>query len=363
MNSISSLDTPSLLIEKSIVEKNIYDMQGLMNKHNISFRPHNKTHKMPYFAKMQLEAGASGITCAKTSEAEIMADSGINNILIANIIIGEKKFERLLELNKRLDYLATCVDDLGNTEPIGDFMAKHNARFNLMIIVDIGYGRCGISDYNKLLELAKFIQQHKNLNLKGILSHPGQAYESKSQEEIKKIALFEGEFILETANKLRVDGINIDIISIGSNPTARYSCEVKGINEIRTGNYIFNDMIQVSLGTVDINSCALSVLAQVISIPSNDRVILDIGSKALSSDKGMFVNGYGKILGKNAIIEKLSEEHAIVKHNGESFHFGERLRIIPNHSCTTVNMFDTAFLVDGNKVIEEINISARGKMV
>lgn len=362
LKTILDLDTPSLLIEKSIVENNIFDMQELMNKQKINFRPHTKTHKMPYFAKLQLKAGASGITCAKTSEAEIMADSGIKDILIANIIIGGKKFDRLLKLKKRIKYLATCVDSIENAKLIGDFMQNHNTIFNVLIIVDVGYGRCGISNYDNLLDLAKFIQNHKNLNLKGILTHPGQAYTTTSQDEIKKIAFHESEFMVQTAKRLKSDEINFDTVSIGSNPTARFAGSVQGITELRTGNYIFNDMIQVTLGTVDISRCALSVLTQVISKPAKDRVILDIGSKALSSDRSDFLSGYGKIRGKNAIIEKLSEEHAIVRHKGESFSYGERLRVIPNHSCTTVNMFDTAYLIDGNKVIQELNISARGKM-
>ncbi|MFH1051484.1 MAG: alanine racemase [bacterium] len=360
------LDTPALLIEKSIVEKNINDMQNLIDKHHVKLRPHIKTHKSPNLAKMQIEAGAVGIACAKVTEALVFAKSGIRDIQIANIIVGEKKFDNLLKLHKTVDKLSCCVDSINNATLLADFFEKNRKIIDVLIIVDCGYHRCGYNDYYKILELAHFIKTRKSLNLLGITTHAGQSYASKTNLERLMIAKHEGNLMVHYANKLRKDGIEIQDVTIGSNPTARESCKVKGVTEIRTGNYIFNDMIQVSLGTVKKSRCALTVLTQVISSPSSNRVIIDAGSKTLSSDRGAHGNenlkGYGYIIGKNAVIEKLSEEHGIIKHQKERFRIGERLRIIPNHACSTNNMFEKAYLIDKDKIIQEIEISARGKL-
>ena len=359
------IDTPVLLIEKIIVENNIQDMQMLMNKHHVKLRPHIKTHKSPYLANIQLKAGAVGIACAKVSEAMVFAKAGIKDIQIANIIVGEKKFENLNKLTKITNKISCCVDSIDNAKLLADYFEKKKKIINVLIIVDCGYHRCGYEDYNKILELAEYIKRRKSINLLGITTHAGQAYSSSTNEERVNIAKHEGNLMVHFADKLRKAGIEIKEVIIGSNPTVRESCKVKGVTEIRTGNYIFNDMIQVSLGTVKMNSCALTVLSQVISIPSKNRVIIDAGSKTFSSDKGAHGNetlkGFGFIIGKNAIIEKLSEEHGIIKHQNEKFKIGERLRIIPNHACTTTNMFEKAYLVEKDKIIQEIEISARGK--
>lgn len=359
------LDTPALLIEKCIMGKNISSMQMVCNNNCVKLRPHIKSHKSIELAKMQMEAGACGIACAKVSEAIVFAKAGYDDIQIANIIVGQQKFEQLYHLKMLTENLSVCVDSIDNTIPLAEYFSQKNDVINVIIIIDCGYGRCGLTDYNKSLELAKFILANKNLNLVGITTHAGQAYGANSNDERLAIASHEGKFMVEMSNKFRSDNIKINEVIIGSNPTARHSSSVEGITQIRTGNYIFNDMIQVSLGTVGIEDCALSVLAQVISIPSNDRVIIDAGSKTFSSDKGAHGNenliGFGNILNKKASLEKLSEEHGILQNNEDTFYIGERLRIIPNHACTTTNMFEKAYLVDGEKIIQEIEISARGK--
>lgn len=360
------IDTPALLIEKSILERNIISMQKLMNKHKVKLRPHIKTHKSPLLAKMQLNAGAVGIACAKISEAFIFADAGIKDIQIANIIVGERKFENLTNLQRKVVKLSTCVDTVENAKLLADFFENKKQIIDVLIIIDSGYHRCGMEDYKQIFKLAQYIKQRKSLNLLGITTHAGQSYSSSTESERLNIAKHEGSLMVHYANKLRKDGLEIQDVIVGSNPTARESCKIKGITEIRTGNYIFNDMIQVSLGTVSLKSCAMSVLTQVISTPSKSRVIIDAGSKTFSSDRGAHgnenINGFGFINGKNAVIERLSEEHGIIKHNNENFRVGERLRIIPNHACTTTNMFEKAYLVDKNKILKEIEISARGKI-
>jgi len=362
----SDIDTPSLLIEASILEENLQSMQNICNSANVKLRPHIKTHKSTQIGKMQLAMGASGIACAKVTEALVFAEAGFDDIQIANIVVGEHKFKNLLKLKSLTKCVTVCVDNFDNAKILEEYFGSCNEKINVLLKVDCGYHRCGLADKFKILELSKYLTSSNVLNFKGITTHAGQAYGAKSKEELHEIAGYEASFMLDIANFLRENGVKIDEISVGSNPTARISSQYKGITEIRTGNYVFNDMIQVNLGTVSERNCALTVLTQVISIPAGDRVIIDAGSKAFSSDKGAHGNEtnpyFGKIIGKDAKIVRLSEEHGIVHHKGEKFEVGERLRVIPNHACTTTNMFEKAYLVDGKKVIREIIIDVRGKI-
>ncbi len=360
------IDTPALVIEKSIMDNNLATMQGIADKLKVKLRPHIKTHKTPELAKKQIELGAVGIAVAKLGEAEIMADNGIKNVQIANIIVGEHKIRRLIDLHKRLDFVSCCVDSIENVHMIDKLFSEKDRIIDLYLEIDVGFGRSGIKDFDKALWLAKEISQMKGVRLKGILTHAGQAYSASSQEEIKEIGLVEGTIMVNLAKFLKSNGIVIEEISVGSTPTAEYSAGVNGVTEIRPGNYIFHDMIQVSLGVTDISNCALSVISTVISKPSDERVIIDAGSKSLGLDKGAHGNekltGHGFIINKNAVIGRLSEEHGFVFHTNEHFSIGERIRIIPNHACAIMNLYDYVFLVDNNKIIAEYKIAARGKI-
>jgi D-serine deaminase-like pyridoxal phosphate-dependent protein len=366
MITINDLDTPALLIEKSILEDNINSMQSLCNARNVAFRPHIKTHKMPHLAKMQLTAGAIGIACAKISEAEVMAEHGIDNIQIANLIIGDIKLKRLLQLSEKVKTLSSLIDSKEGAFGLSNTFQTAGKKLDVLMKIDIDYGRCGVKEIDQILNLAHFISNLKGLNLIGITTHAGNAYSANSQTEIEMIGKHEGEKMVEIAEDLRQNGFNIQSVTVGSNPTYKYSSLIPGVTEIRSGNYIFNDMIQVSLGNVSISNCAISVLTTVISTPSSDRAIIDGGSKTFSSDKGAHGNdslkGMGFIPSRNISVTKFSEEHGIIYHENLNFKIGDRLKVIPNHACTTTNMHDVAYLVDKEIVLEEIPISARGKI-
>jgi D-serine deaminase-like pyridoxal phosphate-dependent protein len=360
------IDTPALLIEKSIMERNIKEMQALARKNGIRLRSHIKTHKIPVLAHMQIAAGACGIACAKIGEAEIMADAGINDIQIANIIVGDLKIERLLKLSERNIKISCCIDSFEGAKALSDKYSSQSRILDVYIKINSGFDRCGLNNIHDIFKLATFINSLAGLNLIGILTHAGQVYAAKDIIEVKEIGIHEGQFMVDITNKLRKEGINIKEISVGSTPAARYSSSVHGITELRAGNYIFHDMIQVSLGTCEIAQCALSVLATVISKPADNRVIIDAGSKSLGLDKGALgnvtTNGYGFITNKQGTIERLSEEHGITLHQNEKYEIGERLRIIPNHACNVVNLYDFAYLVDRDKIVDILKIEARGKI-
>lgn len=363
--SFSEIDTPALLIEKSILERNIFNMQALANNRNIKLRPHIKTHKIPEIAKMQTEAGAKGIAVAKISEAEVMAQFGFKDIQIANIILGEKKVNRLKKLREQLESLSVATDSFEAVDDLAQGFKDSSLLLKVFIKVDVGFHRCGLESKEAILRLSKYIKDKKGLLFAGILSHAGQAYLAENQKEIEQIAYNEGKTMVKIAEYLKENDVEVLEISVGSTPTAVYSSDIKGITELRAGNYVYYDMIQVALGTASIRDCALSIFSTVISIPSLDRMVIDAGSKSLSLDKGAHSNAlldsYGYIIGKNSKIKRLSEEHGIVEILNEDFTTGEKIRIIPNHACAVSNLFDKAYLVDHKEIIAEYNIACRGK--
>ncbi|HDL03897.1 MAG TPA: hypothetical protein ENH25_07175 [candidate division Zixibacteria bacterium] len=362
---IADIDTPAVLIEKSIMEKNIRSMQRMADRHGVDLRVHIKTHKIPELAKLQIKMGAVGIAAAKLGEAEVMADAGIKDIQIANIIVGETKIKRLLKLHRRCR-LTVGVDSIGNAIELSKAFSLAKRVLNVLIIVNTGLNRCGLSDNMAIIALADNCAALKSIKLVGLMTHAGHAYAASNKNEIKSIGRYEGERLVEVADFLRRRGHNIDIVSVGSTPTAKYCSAIKGVTELRVGNYIFGDMTQVSLNIYRISNCATNIYTTIISRPSIDRAILDAGSKALALDRGAHgsdaIVGFGKIVGGGGIIDRLSEEHGFVEKASRRFKVGDHIRIIPNHICTVMNLFDFAYLVDGETVLEKMKIAARGRM-
>ena len=362
---INDISTPAIAIERAILERNLAEMQSLATKNNINLRVHIKTHKIPELAQTQLKQGAVGIAVAKLGEAEIMAGAGIKDIQIANIIVGKDKIERLVRLNRGLK-LSVAVDSIEHARALSAAFALEKRPINILIKVNSGLNRCGSDSLEEITRLLKAAERLKGLNVLGLMTHAGHAYGAGNRKELQAIGRSEGKLLVDYARKLQAAGYKMKVLSVGSTPTARYCSKVKGITELRVGNYLFNDMTQVSLGTVPVGRCALSVLATVISMHEGNRVVIDAGSKALSLDKGAhgreILKGYGLIISTGDHITRLSEEHGIIDTPARKYKLGQKIRIIPNHACTVMNLFDEAYLIDNGKVIRKFKIAARGKM-
>lgn len=359
---LSEIETPSLIVNTNILQKNIENMANFTKNQNINLRPHTKTHKCPEIAKMQIRDGAIGIAVAKVSEAEVMAKAGIKDIQIANEVVAPKKIMKLISLLEKCK-ITIAVDNKKNVDMISKLMKENNFSIEVLVDIDVGLHRCGISYRNpeKIVSFIKFINSLPCVNFKGIMTHAGQVYKSKNINEVKEIGLFEGRKMVQLANYIRKRGFECETVSVGSTPTARIAGTVEVVTEIRPGNYIFNDYIQVSMGVAKISDCALRVLSSIISKPTKNRVIIDAGSKSLGVEKGKgnLIKGYGHIINKKARIKKLSEEHGIIGNiqKGVNFKLGEKIQIIPNHACFTVNLYDKIVsYVDG----KEFEIEARG---
>ncbi len=361
------IDTPALLIDLDCLERNIEDMASFARHKGINLRPMVKTHKSPDLAKMQIEAGAKGILLAKLGEAEVMADAGVKDINIAYPLIGEQKLSRAVSLIKdRGVKLRLTVDDVKQIEPLSAKGVSEGIVFSVLIKIDTGVHRLGLPRGERVIELAKRIEELPGLSFQGISTHAGHVYTARSRDEIEKVGIAEGEIMVGVRDDLEKAGIKVDTVATGSTPTAKISGNVKGVNEIRPGNYIFYDAKQVSLGVVDAKRCAATVLATVISRPAPDRAVIDAGSKALSSDPGAeAIPGFGLVVGRDdLLVKKLSEEVGVVEltEPKRSLEIGGKLEIIPNHICVVFNLFDEAYGIRNDRVERTFPISARGKV-
>ncbi len=360
----AELDTPALLVDLDRLENNIARMAAFARQQGIPLRPHTKTHKSPDIAKMQLAAGAKGVTCAKLGEAEVMAEAGLDDILVANEIIGEKKFTRLIDLTRRVR-LCVAVDSAAGAGSLNAALEQAAVSVDVLIEINCGQDRAGVLPGEPALHLAREIRRCKRLNLRGLLTHGGHAYHQSSEAEIQRVGESEGRLMVQTAELLRRHGFPVEVVSVGSTPTARFCGRVDGVTEIRPGTYVFYDLTQVDLFACTLEDCALSVLATVTSTPAPHRAILDAGKKALTSDpRGRAGNpgGYGLVLGKAVQITRLSEEHGVIE-SAADFSIGEKVRIIPNHACVVVNMFDEMYGIRGEQVERVFRIAGRGKML
>ncbi|HEV8231492.1 MAG TPA: alanine racemase, partial [Thermoanaerobaculia bacterium] len=259
--------------------------------------------------------------------------------------------------------LAIGADSVEGAASVGEVFRAAGRRIDVLLKVDCGYHRVGVAP-DRAPEVAQRIAELPGIALRGVFTHAGQAYLAETRDEIQAIARREGEVLVSAAESIRSRGLPVEDVSVGSTPTARGAMSVVGVTECRPGNYVYHDASQVSLGTCEIEDCAMTVLATVVAVPAEDRVALDCGSKTLSSDPlRPRPDGHGWILGRKSRIDRLSEEHGVVRvERGETFRVGEKVRVLPNHACVVSNLHDRIVLVRGDRVEGEWAVAARGRV-
>lgn len=357
------LDTPVAIIDLDIMERNISEMSEMARSSNIQLRPHIKTHKVPEIASIQIKAGAKGITCAKLGEAEVMVNSiDIDDVFIANLVVGSQKIERLLKLSEKAKVIVG-VDSDDVAQPISDYAIKRGLKIPVFIKIDVGLHRLGVPYGKPALELAQKIDKMKGLKLEGIYTHEGHAYGVTDNSQIKVIALEAGDMMVQTAEMIKKAGIEINTISVGSTPTVRTSLTIKGITEVRPGAYVFNDYFEMRLGIASENDCAFTILSTVISVPSEERAIIDAGTKSYTSDKAQAFGVYGLIKGMPDVkLVRAYEEHGVLNIPKGRLKVGDRIEVIPNHVCPAVNLYDELVALRKDEVETIWRVSARGKL-
>jgi D-serine deaminase-like pyridoxal phosphate-dependent protein len=373
MIDIDAIETPSVLIDRQRLVANIGSMQDLAGRRGVTLRPHVKTHKSLSIARMQIEAGATGITASKPDEALTFIHAGFRSITLAYPIVERRKIERVATAAAMHDcHLRLIADSQTGVDAIGSIAGDLGIVVDLLLKIDVGLHRCGVREADPaLMRLAGEIASSSSLRFAGILSHAGHAYGARSLDEVREIASEECAIMNRVHSRLADAGIDVEEVSVGSTPTVMASDSYEGITEIRPGNYVFMDRTQLSLGVASIDRIALTVLATVVSVNS-DYTIIDAGSKVLSSDLGAHgtrrIEGYGIACSledekwpDGAIIEKLSEEHGFIGRSDEfDLHVGSRVRVIPNHSCVVANLSDRYVVLDSNGSMEFWPVDARG---
>lgn len=357
---LRELDTPAVVIDIDQVGKNVEKIIAGFNKVGIKHRPHIKAHKSVTLAKLQIEKGACGITCAKLGEAEVMMENGITDILIANEIVGERKIKRLIELNKK-HIVTSCVDSIEGAKALSDAAVAAGIKLPVHIEIDSGGGRCGRKPGKDVVEFAKEISSFLGIEIIGIMTYTGQIYGTLG-EEMRKMAKLEAETLVNTAKALEEAGIKVKELSGGSSLSAHFPEELRGMTESRAGNYIFNDCNDLFGQVCSVDECALRVITTVISTPEPGRAIVDAGTKTITSDGCSYRGGHGYVVEHPEIeIYKLNEEHGYIKFPElVKLKVGQRLTIIPNHSCVVPNLCDEVAIISGGKHVFNIPVEARG---
>jgi D-serine deaminase-like pyridoxal phosphate-dependent protein len=369
---VTDLPTPQVLVDRRRLFDNIDRAQRLADATGRRLRPHAKTHKSPVIARWQVERGAVGICCAKLGEAETFAGAGLTDIRLP-YPVNPRNADRLTSLMERAS-ISIVVDHLAVARGWSDAMQAAKRTLDVLVKVDVGFHRCGIDPRGQpALDFLRSVAGMPGLRLRGLLTHAGHGYAAHSEDELRAIAADEASLLAELASRAAASGIALEERSVGATPTLRFSANQPGLTELRPGNYVYFDRTQVGLGSAALADCALTVLATVVSKPTADRIVLDCGSKTLSSDEARAFRpapGYGVVLTNDGaaldvalVVERLSEEHATVRVIGETtLEPGDRVRVLPNHSCVVSNLVDEIQLVEGDRVVETLEVAARGKI-
>ncbi len=354
---IELLDTPALVIDLDVVESNIRKLQKWADKNRVSVRPHAKTHKSPYFAKKQIDAGAIGICAAKVSEAEVLVNGGVSEVMIPNEIVGERKIARLMSLARHARMIV-AVDSADNVRELSAAAIEFGAELGVIIEVDVGQARCGVEAGPAVVRLAKVIAKSPGLRFDGLMGYEGHLVATRDYEVRKTETQKAMEKLVGSADAVRKAGIPVKIVSAAGTGTYNITGAIKGITELQCGSYIFmdGDYLQVFKDFEP----ALNVLANVISRPVPDRAITDAGLKSISTDRGV-----PQVVGlTGATVVGLSEEHGKLKVEGAATRLkvGDRVRFLPMHGDTTINLHTHYFGIRKGKLEAVIPIEGRGKI-
>ena len=360
--NVRDVSTPAVVIDLDVLERNLARMADYCSTHGIGLRPHTKTHKTIEAARRQLELGAIGLTVAKVGEAEVMVAAGAREIMVAHPIIGDEKLRRLAALTFKTDIIV-AVDSLTTAQSLSRIAIETGCQFGIVVEFDSGSLRCGVTPGGHAAELGKQISTLPNLKLRGLFTYFGSVWGDPAERatEIEHVT----SAVSATIAAFRAAGLSTEIVSAGSTPAAELSHLVPGITEIRPGTYIYNDLNTCYQGLCSLDDCAVTVVTTVVSTAVPGHVIVDAGSKTLSSDllSAGPKRGYGYVRDAGATLTRLNEEHGFLSADDLSqFSVGQVLSVIPNHVCTCINMHDEVLLARAGKIVDSWTVAARGKV-
>lgn len=353
---VEDIDTPALLLDLENLERNIKRMADYFHDKQTKMRPHIKTHKCPIIAHKQIAAGAEGIACQKLSEAEVMVESGIRDVLITNQVIGWNKVLRLAKLAHH-STITVLVDNTENVQQLSTAAQQEGVQLGVLEEINVGMNRCGVPPGDGAVALAREISNKQGLNFKGILGYEGHCVLIDNYEHKKSLCLEAMTKNIETKNKLEQSGLRVESVRAGGTSTYNITGTYPGITEVHPGTYATMDAKFKSMGIPFDN--AVTLLTSVISNLQPGRFTLDAGMKAITSEYGL-----PQPRREGLELTHLYEEHALVEDKNLQTHLGlgDKVELVPTHGCTTINLHDQFHCVRHGYLESVWSISARGKI-
>lgn len=361
--NLDDIETPAVVIDLDVMERNLEWYAEFADEHDVSLRSHTKTHKIPDIAHRQYERTGGGIICQTLSEVEVMAQAGIDDIYLSYMVVGDSKLDRLVNVSEKLDSFATTVDGPGNIDPLQSAAARHDVTVDVVLEIDIGLERVGIAPEDAP-EMAEYLAAQPNLNVTGVMAYEGHlSYGDKTEADYERECSAAMDEVEATVDQIEAAGVEISEVKVGSTPTSLYSGKHPIVTEINPGMYPFMDAHLLEVPHIEKEDCALGVLTTVISAPTEDRVVVDAGSKSISleTDYEPLVKADAH---EGARYYNASEEHGWVDvaDSDETFEVGDRLEFIPPHVCPTINLHDTLVGVRDGVVETVWSVQGRGKV-
>jgi D-serine deaminase-like pyridoxal phosphate-dependent protein len=368
-NLLALLETPCLIADMEIVRRNIRMMQDAADRYNCALRPHIKTHKITAIAKLQMEAGAVGITCAKVSEAEVFAEAGIGDIFVAYPCVGSFRIDRAIALAGKIPRLILAVDSEDGAKALSAAAKEAGVTFEVRLEIDTGAGRTGIP-MEEAPQLALKVSRMPNLNLTGIYTFKSLLYQGLPTEDNEAAGREEGEMMAAAADAIRAAGVDIKDISAGSSPTGAAVAKTGLVTEIRPGTYVFKDVMQLAERVAEPDELAVRYAATVVSVSHDGYAVIDGGTKTFPSDVPLNTPpgnypGYAIVEGMPWLrLSRMNEEHGIITSESgpTGLRVGQVITLLPVHVCTAVNMQNYIYLLDGGKLTKQ-KVDARGMLV
>ncbi|MEO6003958.1 MAG: alanine racemase [Opitutus sp.] len=360
MDTFAALATPSVLVDRSRLTANIRSMQAVCNAHGVELRPHIKTHKMVAVARLQLAAGAAGLTCAKLGEAEAMLPSGVSQLFVGHSLVDVGQASRVAALAERLDDFRVAITSEAHLEPLARLAAAVGHKLRVMMAVDTGLGREGVRSPESASRIAASLANHRHLELRGFYSHEGHMYGAPPNEVEARV-----EAMLAHLCAVR-DGIDPSLaLWPGCSVTAKVVASLSRgrVQAVRPGAYMFGDLaLTQTTGVMPLKDVAVHVLSTVVDRPEPGLALIDAGSKTFSGDRTAQNIHAIAADGRDISVVRVNEEHGYLRGGDvDALQVGERLRFIPAHVCPVLNLTDRVTVVENDAVVDSWAVEARGR--
>jgi len=357
LTSFASVDTPALLLDAGALKANIQRMAGFFEGRHSKLRPHFKSHKCTAISKMQMSAGAVGVTCAKLGEADVVADAGIRNILIANQIVGPLKIRRLVELCRSAEPMV-AVDSVDNVKMLSEHASAAGVRIGVLVEVDVGMGRCGVAPGQPALDLARLVATSAGLKFEGLQGYEGHCVDLRDETERTEKTRASLKALVATRRLIESSGLRVNIVSGGGTGTYTITGDYEGVDEVQAGSYAAMDWWYGDIRPEF--KQAMSILTTVISRPNPKLIVIDVGRKGVGSEMG---SPRLKNMAGTQVASFGSEEHMTIAVPADSaIRIGDKIEIIPSHGCTTSNLYSEFVVHENGVVTGKWPIEGHGKL-